>query len=58
MLVNTASYFVASGIYDTALIVGFQKHDEGNATTGLSSIEDPLWDGILSTGVVAERPQH
>jgi acetyl-CoA C-acetyltransferase len=51
MLVNTAGYFVASGIYNTALIVGFQKHDEGNATTGLSSIEDPLWDGILSTGV-------
>lgn len=51
MLVCSATCFVASGMYDLAMAIGWQKHEEGNATTGLVSVDDPLWDGWFSAGV-------
>jgi acetyl-CoA C-acetyltransferase len=50
MIISSAAYYIASGMVDVAMVVGFQKHDEGNATTGLASIFDPLWDGKFASG--------
>ncbi len=50
-LVLGAVNYVASEMFDVALAVGFQKHDEGNASTGLTSGEGPLWTGWTAAGV-------
>jgi acetyl-CoA C-acetyltransferase len=42
---------VASGLYDIGIAIGFQKHDEGNAATGLTSVNDPAWLGWFNAGV-------
>ncbi len=51
MLVATVQNYVASGMYDTAIAIGFQKHDEGNASTGLTSGAIPLWETWVSSGL-------
>jgi acetyl-CoA C-acetyltransferase len=51
MLVCDAQNFVASGMYDTAICIGFQKHDEGNASTGLTSAEESMWYNWTGVGV-------
>ncbi len=51
MLCCNATYFVASGMHDIVMVIGFQKHDEGNATSGLSSVEEPIWAGWFGAGV-------
>ena len=51
MLVCTVQNYVASGMYDVAMAIGFQKHDEGNASTGLTSAEEPMWDTWCGAGV-------
>jgi acetyl-CoA C-acetyltransferase len=36
-------YQVASGLFNTVLVVGWEKHSEGHTQTGMS-MTDPLWD--------------
>ncbi len=37
-------YNVASGIYDKVLVVGWEKLNEGGATTGIITAFDPVWE--------------
>jgi acetyl-CoA C-acetyltransferase len=50
MLVCSAACFSSSGLHDVVMAVGWQKHDEGSATTGLNAAEDPLWEGWFQGG--------
>lgn len=38
---HAAYYHVASGMYDTVMVIGWEKHDEGDAQVGLSGIVFP-----------------
>lgn len=58
MVINSATYYIASGMADIVIAVGFQKHDEGNATTGLSSLTDPLWEGKWNSGFSGALAQN
>jgi acetyl-CoA C-acetyltransferase len=54
----SATNLVASGLYDIVIAIGFQKHDEGNATTGLCSVIDPLWPAWFNAGVSGGTAQE
>ena len=38
---HSAYYHVASGMYDTVMVIGWEKHDEGDAQVGLTGIVFP-----------------
>jgi acetyl-CoA C-acetyltransferase len=42
---------VASGLFDLALVVGFEKHSEGHTQTGMT-LTDPFWDRAVASGAV------
>ena len=42
---------MASGLFDTVLVVGFEKHSEGHTQTGMA-LTDPLWDRSVASGAV------
>lgn len=42
---------VASGVFDTVLVVGFEKHSEGHTQTGMA-LTDPFWDRSVASGAV------
>jgi acetyl-CoA C-acetyltransferase len=43
---------VASGLYDTVMAVGFEKQEEGQTTTGITAMADPLWGRNIQTGAI------
>lgn len=43
---------VASGLYDTVMAVGFEKQEEGQTTTGITAMADPLWGREIQTGAI------
>ena len=43
---------VASGLYDTVMAVGFEKQEEGQTTTGITAMADPLWSREVQTGAI------
>ncbi len=43
---------VASGLYDTVMAVGFEKQEEGQTTTGITAMADPLWQREIQTGAI------
>jgi acetyl-CoA C-acetyltransferase len=49
-LAIAAYYLVASGLFDTALCVGWQKQSEGDTTAGLISATDPIWERASFAG--------
>jgi len=44
--------FVASGVYDIALVVGFEKQLEGDTRAGLKTVADPIWNRWQTTGAI------
>ncbi|MBC8275669.1 MAG: thiolase family protein [Chloroflexi bacterium] len=44
-------YQVASGIFDIAMVVGWEKHSEGPTQTAMA-MTDPLWDRHVASGAV------
>ncbi|MBI5529453.1 MAG: thiolase family protein [Deltaproteobacteria bacterium] len=46
-----AFHQVASGLFDTALVVGFEKHSEGHTQTGMA-LTDPFWDRAVASGAL------
>lgn len=42
---------VASGMFDTLLVVGWEKHSEGSTQTGMS-LTDPFWDRHVASGAI------
>ena len=47
-----ATSLVASGLYDTVMAVGFEKQEEGQTTTGITAMADPLWGREIQTGAI------
>jgi acetyl-CoA C-acetyltransferase len=47
-------YFVASGLYDLALIIGFEKQDCGDTTAAISAAATPMWGKGATTGAIGE----
>lgn len=43
---------VASGLYDTVMAMGFEKQEEGQTTTGITAMADPLWGREIQTGAI------
>jgi len=43
---------VASGMYDTVMVIGFEKLQEGHTTGGITNMADPLWFKSLQTGAL------
>lgn len=43
---------VASGMYDIAVAIGFEKLQEGHTTGGITNMADPLWGRNLQTGAL------
>ncbi len=41
----------ASGLFDSVLVVGWEKHSEGATQTGMA-LTDPLWDRNVASGAV------
>lgn len=46
-----AFHQVAAGLFDVVLVVGFEKHSEGHAQTGMA-LTDPFWDRAVASGAV------
>jgi acetyl-CoA C-acetyltransferase len=47
-----AYYFVASGIYDVVLAVGFEKQSDGHTQTAITTVGDPLWERSMMAGAI------
>ncbi len=47
-----AYYFVASGMYDTILAVGFEKQSEGHTQSLITTVGDPLWERTMMAGAI------
>jgi acetyl-CoA C-acetyltransferase len=45
---------VASGLFDVALIVGFEKQDCGDTTAAISAAATPVWGKGATTGAIGE----
>ena len=45
-------YCVASGLFDTCLVVGWEKHDEGPTTSAIITIGDPAVDRPFTIGAL------
>jgi len=46
-----AFHQVAAGLFDVVLVVGYEKHSEGHAQTGMA-LTDPFWDRAVASGAV------
>ena len=46
--------FVASGLFDTALVIGFEKQDSGDTTGAISACVTPVWGKGVATGAIGE----
>jgi acetyl-CoA C-acetyltransferase len=53
-LVCEGFFFVASGLYDLALVIGFEKQDCGDTTAAISAAATPLWGKGATTGAIGE----
>jgi acetyl-CoA C-acetyltransferase len=51
-IVAAGDNLVASGLYDVAMIIGFEKLQEGHTTGGITNMADPLWFRNLMTGAL------
>jgi acetyl-CoA C-acetyltransferase len=51
-IVAAGDNLVASGLYDVAMIIGFEKLQEGHTTGGITNMADPLWSRNLQTGAL------
>jgi acetyl-CoA C-acetyltransferase len=47
-------YFVASGLYDLALVIGFEKQDCGDTTAAITAATTPVWGKGAATGAIGE----
>lgn len=47
-------YMIASGLYDIAIAIGFEKQDCGDTTAAISAAAPPLWAKGAATGAIGE----
>jgi len=53
-LVVEGFYMVASGLYDLALVIGFEKQDCGDTTAAITAAATPVWGKGATTGAIGE----
>jgi acetyl-CoA C-acetyltransferase len=51
-LARVAFEYVASGLYDLVMAIGFEKQSEGDTRAGLKTVADPLWLRWQTTGAI------
>jgi len=56
-LACVAFEYVASGVFDTVLTVGFEKQGEGDSRAALKGVADALWDRFISAGAIGTFAQ-
>ncbi|UCC59946.1 MAG: thiolase family protein, partial [Dehalococcoidia bacterium] len=47
-------YMIASGLFDVAMIIGFEKQDSGDTTAAISAAATPMWGKGATTGAIGE----
>lgn len=47
-------YMVSSGLYDLAMVIGFEKQDCGDTTAAISAAAVPVWAKGAATGAIGE----
>jgi len=47
-----ADHYVASGLFDTVLAIGYEKQEEGDTNAGLNAVADPLWGRTMASGAI------
>lgn len=47
-------FFVTSGLYDLALVIGFEKQDCGDTTAAITAAATPMWGKGAATGAIGE----
>lgn len=47
-------YMVAGGLYDLALVIGFEKQDCGETTAAITAAATPIWGKGAVTGAIGE----
>ena len=57
MNVISGWYNVASGLYDTCLVIGWEKHDEGPTTPAIITIAEPAVDRPTFVGAISGMAQ-
>ena len=53
-VVEEGFHFVASGLFDTALVIGFEKQDCGDTTAAITGAVTPVWGKGVATGAIGE----
>jgi len=47
-----AYYYVASGIYDVVMAIGFEKQSEGHTQAAITTVGDPIWERSVMAGAI------
>jgi acetyl-CoA C-acetyltransferase len=47
-----AYYYIAAGIYETVLAVGFEKQSEGNTKAAITTVGEPVWERAMMAGAI------
>jgi acetyl-CoA C-acetyltransferase len=47
-----AYYYVAAGLYDNVLAIGFEKQSEGHTQAAITTVGDPIWERTMMAGAV------
>lgn len=50
--VLAAYYYIASGIYETILTVGFEKQSEGKTQAAITTVGEPVWERAMMAGAI------
>ncbi len=53
-VVEEGFHFVGSGLFDTALVIGFEKQDCGDTTAAITAAVTPVWGKGVATGAIGE----
>lgn len=47
-----AAHFVASGLYDVVLGIGYEKQSEGETQSAITTVGDPAWERSVMAGAI------
>ncbi len=50
--IAAAYYYVASGLYDVVLAIGFEKQSDGHTQTAITTVGDPVWERSIMAGAL------
>ena len=46
-------YHAASGLFDTVLVIGWEKNSESDTTGAITTAFDPIWDRLVFAGAIS-----